>query len=110
MIIGMAGEKGSTSKDLIAEFDMAISRAVSLIESDPLAAKNFFNNHIVPKFKGKVYSGTGPFIYFRIFFIQLDEYFNNEGSKIIGQVTKDSILKSYYSDYKDDLEKANNPE
>lgn len=98
-------------KKIVNDFNSDIRIVIDLIQADKIEeARSFFNNDIVKKYEKEVRDKKSPLVFFEIFFTEIDDYLNNEVAKILGVITKDDIVGSFYGDYKEDLKLAINKE
>lgn len=88
----------------IKEFDRLVSVAISFIkDGDDRRAREFFNKELRSSFGEAVWVTDSPLRSFAFFYCELDDYLNNEGSKILGVSSKEKILDLYESEYKEEF-------
>lgn len=68
-----------------------------LKDNQEVEARQLFNEHIAPHLVG-MRSDNHPLSPMRFFILELDEYLNNEGLRVLGVTRKDKVLDSYYDE------------
>lgn len=71
--------------------------AQHLKDNKEAEARQLFNKHIAPHLVG-IARDDHPLAPMRFFILELDEYLNNEGLRILGVTRKDKVLDSYYEE------------
>lgn len=107
LVVGNKSVFNFMSNNTIENFNNDIKKAIDLIISDKKEdARKFFNDVIFKKYEKCIRDKKSPLVFFEIFFSQLDDYLNSDSAVILGNVKKDDIVGSFYSDYQDDLKLA----
>ncbi len=96
--------------DFFTLFHTDISRVIEMIKSgDEMRARHFFNTELIQKYGEKVVH-PGPLSVAFELWQTLNTYFNNEGARILGEVTTTKeFLLSVYEDYEHDLKEQKTP-
>ena len=70
-------------------------------------ARELFNRELMPRYYPVMCGDTNhPLKACTVYFLNLDEYFNNEGAQILGWVDRRTALADYRSEFPDDLAEA----
>lgn len=95
------------STNIVENFDNDIKKVIDLIVLDKTEeACGFFNDVVFKKYEKDIRDKGNPLVFFEIFFSEMDDYLNNKGAMILGNVDKNNIVGSYNSDYIEDLKMA----
>lgn len=91
--------------ELLKEFKRDIDGVMELIEKgEEIRARILFNYDIEPKYKGKIQDPKSILYTFLSFFLELDEYFNNDRRHLLREnLSRQDIIDMYYSEYLKEL-------
>ncbi len=92
----------------VQEFNDDMQKVVKLIEDhNDDEARSYFNAVVYQKYSDIQGSDSdNPLSIVILFFFDLDEYLNNEGARTLGVTSREYIIGSFYSDYRDALTEA----
>lgn len=91
--------------ELLQEFKRDIDGVMELIEKgEEIRARIRFNYDIEPKYEEKIKDPKSILYTFLSFFLELDEYFNNDRRHLLKEnLSRQDIIDMYYSEYLKEL-------
>ncbi len=89
---------------LLQEFKIDMDRVMGLIEKgEEIRARVGFNYDIRPKYQDRVKDPECLLNHFLSFFLELEDYFNNDSRHLLGSnLSQKEIIDRYYSEYQKD--------
>ena len=92
----------------VDRFERDIRKVMGLvIAHQDEEARELFNREVYHRYIGVMVGDTDhPLKACTVYFLNLDEYFNNEGAKILGWVDRHTALRDYRGEFPEDLAEA----